>query len=65
MGSPQQCYVIRVHAHLEETVGHVNHSPDFTLGTVVQNVINSWEGVGVSNCILVKLPVVIDPMRQH
>jgi len=54
-----------VHASLEEAVHYVNCGPDFHLGTVIQDVIDSREGMRVCNSVFVKLMVVVDPMGQH
>jgi hypothetical protein len=54
-----------MHASLEKAVCHVNRSPNFPFGTIIQNVVNPWERVRVRNRISVKLPVIIHPTGQY
>lgn len=42
-----------MHAHLEETICHVNGGPNLPFGTVIQDVIDARQGMGVRNSVFV------------
>jgi hypothetical protein len=57
--------VFRVHPSLKKTIHHVDSHPDLTFCTVCEDVINSGQGVTVSNSIFIELTKIIDPSQQH
>ena len=60
-----ELYIVGVHPCLKEAVCHVQRGEDFSLAQVSQYLIDQWDGETVSDCIAIKLPVVVHPSWQN
>jgi hypothetical protein len=49
---------------LEKAIHHIDSRPDFSLGTVIQDVVNPGQRVRVCDGVLVELMIVINPTWQ-